>query len=61
MDLIGPSRTMTIGGKYYGLVIVNDFSRFTWTLFIVTKDDAFGAIKRLAKIIQNEKTTPFFP
>jgi len=26
-------RTMSIGGNYYGLVIVDDFSRFTWTLF----------------------------
>jgi len=37
------------------VVIVDDFSRFTWTLFIVTKDYAFGAFKRLAQIIQNEK------
>jgi len=43
---------MSIGGSF---VIVDDFSRFTWTLFIVTKEYAFGAFKRLAKIIQNEK------
>jgi len=40
--------------KYYGLVIVNDFSRYTWTLFIVSKD-AFNALKKLAKVLQNEK------
>jgi len=51
MDLFGHSRTISIGGNYYGLVIVEDFSRFTWTLFIVTKDDAFDAFRRLAKII----------
>ena len=55
MDLSGHSRTMSIGGNYYGLIIVDNLSRYTWTLFIVTKDDAFGAFKRLAKIIQNEK------
>jgi len=55
MNLFEPSRTMSIGGNYYGLVIVDDFSRFTQTLFIVTKDDAFDVFKRLAKIIQNEK------
>ena len=33
MDLFGPSRTMSLGGNYYALVIVDDFSRFTWTLF----------------------------
>jgi len=55
MDLFGPSRTMSIGGNYYGLVVVDDFSRYTWTLFLVTKDEAFNAFKKLAKIIQNEK------
>ena len=55
MHLFGPFRTMSIGGNYYGLVIVDDFSRFTWTLFLVTKDDAFNAFKKLAKVIQNEK------
>jgi len=33
IDLFGPSRTMTLAGNYYGLVIVDDYSRFTWTLF----------------------------
>jgi len=55
MNLFGPSITMSIGGNYYGLVIVDALSRFTCTLFIVTKVDAFGAFKRLAKIIQNKK------
>jgi len=45
MDLFGPSYTKSIGGNYYGLVIVDDFSRFTWTLFIVAKDHAFTAFK----------------
>jgi len=46
---------MGIGSNYYGSVIVEDFSRFTWTFFIVAKDDAFGAFKKLVKVIQNEK------
>jgi len=29
IDLFGPSRTMGLGGTYYGLVIVDDYSRFT--------------------------------
>ena len=55
MDLFGPSRTMSKGGNYYGLVVVDDFSRYTWTLFLVTKDEVFSAFKKLAKVIQNEK------
>jgi len=46
---------MSIGGNYYGLVVVDDFSRYTWTLFLVSKDEAFSAFMKLAKIIQNEK------
>ena len=55
MNLFGPSRTMSLGGNYYGLVIVDDYSRFTWTLFIATKDETYHSFKRFAKVIQNEK------
>jgi len=34
MDHFGPSRIMSLAGNYYALVIVDDFSRFTWTLFL---------------------------
>jgi hypothetical protein len=33
MDLFGPVAYLSIGGSKYGLVIVDDFSRFTWVLF----------------------------
>ena len=55
MDLFGPSRTMSLGGNYYDLLIVDEYSRFTWTLFLRTKNDAFDAFCKLAKVIQNEK------
>jgi len=57
MDLFRPSRIMNLGGSYYSLVVVDDFSRYTWTLFIVTKDDTFKAFKRHAKFLQNEKSS----
>jgi len=46
---------MSLGGNYYGLVIVDDYSQYTWTLFLRTKNDAFDAFHKLAKVIQNEK------
>jgi len=49
MDLFGPSRTVSLGGNYYALVIVDDFSRYTWTLFLESKNDAFFAFKKLAR------------
>ena len=35
MDLFGPSRTSSLGGKYYCFVIVDDYSRYTWTIFFI--------------------------
>jgi len=57
MDLFGPSRTMSLGGNYYALVIVDNFSRYTWTLFLESKSDAFSAFKKLARRLQNTKNS----
>ena len=57
MDLFGPSRTMSLGGNYYALVIVDDFSRYTWTLFLESKSDAFSSFKKLAIRLQNTKNS----
>ncbi|GJZ69350.1 retrovirus-related pol polyprotein from transposon TNT 1-94 [Tanacetum coccineum] len=40
MDLCGPMRVASINGKKYILVIVDDYSRFTWVYFLRTKDEA---------------------
>ena len=56
IDLFGPSGIMSLGGNYYDLVIVDDYSRFTWTLFLKTKNEAFDVFHKLAKVIQNEKS-----
>ncbi|GJY24343.1 retrovirus-related pol polyprotein from transposon TNT 1-94 [Tanacetum coccineum] len=39
MDLCGPMRVESINGKKYVLVIVNDYSRYTWTHFLRSKDE----------------------
>ncbi|GJR44488.1 retrovirus-related pol polyprotein from transposon TNT 1-94 [Tanacetum coccineum] len=40
MDLYGPIRVASINGKKYILVIVDDYSRYTWVYFLRTKDEA---------------------
>nr|GEX46869.1 Gag-Pol polyprotein [Tanacetum cinerariifolium]GEX49079.1 Gag-Pol polyprotein [Tanacetum cinerariifolium] len=40
MDLCGPMRISSINGKRYVLVIVNDYSRYTWVHFLKSKDKA---------------------
>jgi len=54
MDLFGPSRVASLAGNLYALVVVDDYSRFTWTLFLGHKNDAYNAFKKLAKVLQNE-------
>ena len=53
--LFGLSRTMSLGGNYYALVIIDNFSRFTWTLFLAAKNETFYAFKKLFKVLENEK------
>ncbi|KAL5548818.1 hypothetical protein UlMin_004049 [Ulmus minor] len=55
LDLFGPMRTASLGGKFYVFVIVDDFSRFTWVLFLTHKNEALQFFSNLCKIIQNEK------
>jgi len=37
MDLFGPSRVASLARNLYALVVVDDYSRFTWTLFLAHK------------------------
>ena len=41
MNLIDPLRTMSIVEKLYILIVVDDFSRFTWAMFLAHKNEAF--------------------
>ncbi|GKF57291.1 retrovirus-related pol polyprotein from transposon TNT 1-94 [Tanacetum coccineum] len=52
MDLCGPMHVASINRKRYILVIVDDYSRFTWVRFLRTKDEAPEAIIKYIKNIQ---------
>jgi hypothetical protein len=54
MDLFGPVAYLSIGGSKYGLVIVDDFSRFTWVLFLQDKSETQGTLKHFLRRAQNE-------
>nr|GFA44430.1 integrase, catalytic region, zinc finger, CCHC-type, peptidase aspartic, catalytic [Tanacetum cinerariifolium] len=51
MDLCGPMRVASINGKRYVLVIVNDYSRYTWVHFLRTKNETPEVIKNFLKKI----------
>ena len=55
LDLFGPLRTQSLGEKYYAFIIVDDYSRFTWTLFLASKNDTFPEFSKFAKRVQSEK------
>nr|GEV23549.1 retrovirus-related Pol polyprotein from transposon TNT 1-94 [Tanacetum cinerariifolium] len=43
MDLCGLMRVESINGKRYVLVVVDDYSRYTWVFFLHSKDEASEA------------------
>ena len=42
MDLFGPTRTLSLNGKIFDLVIVDDYFRFSWVFFIFYKSETFN-------------------
>ncbi|GKC51693.1 retrovirus-related pol polyprotein from transposon TNT 1-94 [Tanacetum coccineum] len=52
MDLCGLMRVQTINGKKYILVIVDDYSRFTWVKFLRSKDETPEFVIKILKQIQ---------
>ncbi|WVZ84403.1 LOW QUALITY PROTEIN: hypothetical protein U9M48_031440 [Paspalum notatum var. saurae] len=54
MDTVGPARVASISGKWYVLVVVDDFSRFSWVFFMEFKDEAFGFVRDLVLRLRNE-------
>ncbi|GJS09937.1 retrovirus-related pol polyprotein from transposon TNT 1-94 [Tanacetum coccineum] len=47
-----PMRVASVNGKKYILVIVDDYSRFTWVKFLRSKDEAPDFIIKFLKMIQ---------
>ena len=58
---MGPTRTESLGslgGKRYIMVIVDDFSRYSWVEFLREKSQACEKMGKLCKRLQNEKGAP---
>jgi IS30 family transposase len=54
MDTVGPSWVRSIGGKWYVLVIVYDYSRYSLVFFFESKDEVFEYFQSLALRLNNE-------
>ncbi|GJS55975.1 retrovirus-related pol polyprotein from transposon TNT 1-94 [Tanacetum coccineum] len=58
MDLCGPMCVASVNGKKYILVIVDDYSRFTWVKCLRSKDEAPDFIIKFLKMIQVRLKVP---
>ncbi|GJX31760.1 retrovirus-related pol polyprotein from transposon TNT 1-94 [Tanacetum coccineum] len=52
MDLCGPMWVESFNGKKYVLVIVDDYSRYTWTHFLRSKDETPEVLINFLKLVQ---------
>ncbi|GKB03804.1 putative ribonuclease H-like domain-containing protein [Tanacetum coccineum] len=53
MDLFGPTFIKSLMKKMYCLVVIDDYSRFTWVFFLATKDETSGILKSFITGIEN--------
>jgi transposase InsO family protein len=54
MDLVGPARVRSAGGKWYVLVVVDDYSRYEWVFFLEDKGETFGFVRDLVLRLRYE-------
>ena len=60
LDLIGPTRTESLGGKRYIMVMVDDYTRYTWVILLRSKSDAPEHMEVLCTRLQNEKSLKIY-
>ena len=58
VDLMGPTRMESMGGKRYIMVVVDDFSRYSLVELLREKSEACEKMEKLYKRLQNEKGFP---
>jgi hypothetical protein len=49
IDLFGPVAYISIVGNKYGLVIIDDYSHFTWVFFLQDKSETQEVLKKLLR------------
>jgi hypothetical protein len=54
MDTVGPTRVCSVGGKWNVLVIVDDYSCYSWVFFLGSKDEVFEHFQSMALRLNNE-------
>jgi hypothetical protein len=55
MDLVGPTLVRFAGGKWYVLVVVDEYSRYAWVFFPEEKGATFGFVRDLVLTLRNKR------
>jgi transposase InsO family protein len=55
MDLVGPAHVRSVGGSWYVLVVVDDYSWYVWVFFLEEKGETFGFVRDLVLRLRNER------
>jgi hypothetical protein len=56
MDLVGQVRVRSAGGKWYVLIVVDDYSQYAWVIFLEEKGEMFGFVRDLVLRLRNKCT-----
>ena len=54
IDVCGPTKTASLGGKHYVLTFVDDFSKQVWVYTMRTKDEVVGKFLVRKKMMENQ-------
>jgi transposase InsO family protein len=54
MDLFSPITYISIEGNKYGIIIVDDYSHFTWVFFLLDKSETQEVLNKFLKRAQNK-------
>ena len=54
MDLFGPVNVLSVHKQSYCLVIIDDYSRYTWVFFLVDKSETAELVKQFVILMENQ-------
>jgi transposase InsO family protein len=54
MDLVGPARVRSASGMCYIVVVVDDYSRYVWVLFLEEKEETFCFVRDIVLRLRNK-------
>jgi transposase InsO family protein len=54
MNTVDPFQVHSMGGKWYILVIIDDYSRYSWIFLLESKDEVFEHFQSLALKLKNK-------